>query len=284
MKLVVVSVVGLVLGGGCAEPDGSVGRADSAPVDGAAAPDAAAADVSRVEDDASEAGGDRRDGGPACVGACERATDCGPSGWQCVHVAVAECAAPVGRCRHDCRRYRSDPATDELCCDGATRVEMECTEDRGWHCPEGSTQHTPASTGAFSATLFSCGPLAAEPEVGVACGSSGADASCVLPLSCCFTITNICDAGERACYARHACDGPEDCETGVCCGAPSRSFEDLGWSAANPLSTRCTDASECAAPNVRLCNGDEDCPPRERCCAERHDGRIGLCAADCPGG
>ena len=238
--------------------------------DGATSPDAAA---------------ERSDGGP-CAAECAAVIDCPQPGWRCEAVEVAGCAEPARRCRSNCLPYRTLPTRDDRCCLGDERVSQVCTPERGFECPDGATTWTSEALGVFSAAVFGCGELAAEPEPGVPCGLTVDLTPCAPEQYCCYSIVYACsdDAVERSCYAAVDCDGPEDCADGtLCCATPSPSYESGGPGAAHPLSTRCVAPDECPAPNMRACNEDADCGAGDRCCPERHGGIMGLCAASCPG-
>lgn len=97
-------------------------------------------------------------------------------------------------------------------------------------------------------------PDAADARLGVECG----DDPCEPGETCCSEVlvppnrSLYCTPQPGQCGgAAFTCDGPEDCDGGLCC------------SDGEGLVTCSTEPS---CPDVRACHVDDDCPAAQRCC------------------
>lgn len=112
--------------------------------------------------------------------------------------------------------------------------------------PASSDARPPADAGVIAD--------AADARVGVECGEGPCDPGA----TCCAEVlvppmrTLYCTPEAELCGGTaFSCDGPEDCDGGICCS------DGTGLVA-------CSDETSC--PDVRACHGDLDCPAGERCC------------------
>lgn len=210
---------------------------------------------------------------PADAASCA----CGPSSCGSRICGRSACGFPCGEC-----------APGEFCfvgteCQAGVGPGTPCVDafgDRVWEgdrgfraCPtDPGTQQACTCTGggatAWASCDASCVEICAQVPSGLACGAPGCDVGtevCCIPTG--MTDTRTCAAG--SCAANHytrACDGPEDCGTGVCCGG------DNLWTAGCVPSTGC-------APLEQYCHSAADCGVAAPYCCPGAVADLRACAA-----
>jgi hypothetical protein len=135
-------------------------------------------------------------------------------------------------------------------------------------CAEDADNTTGSSTGAEGGAAAHGGSVGAPTTSGA--GAAGTDGTIACGADACDVA-----AGEVCCYSgpqlerrscasgrcpqgsvTAACDGPEDCAGGICCGG------DL------PFTASCGDAADTCEPFYQYCHDPQDCPPDlAYCCA-----------------
>lgn len=210
--------------------------------------------------DGDAATGTDASGADAAVCGCE-ASSCGAR-----ICGRSACGFPCGECE-----------PDEYCfvgnsCDTGVGPGTPCIDafgDRTWEgdrgfrvCPtDPGAQQACTCTGGgpdgWASCDAACVEICAQVPAGITCGgapgcAAGAEVCCI-PTGA--TDDRSCVTG--SCPANHytrACDGPEDCAGGACCGG------DLPWTAS------CSAAGSCA-PLDQLCHTGADCDAaRPFCC------------------
>jgi len=257
----------LLLAGFACDPDARVGTED---------PDAGAGD--------GGADGGAPDGALTPDAAVDGALcSCGPSSCGTRICGRSDCGYPCGQCAPTdfCfvgNQCQTGVGPGTACIDAFNAKVWE--GDRGFRvCPSDPTalQACTCSGGGAqgwiscaAACIHSC---AAPPPRAIACGAASCDATSQV---CC---TNAAMTSSQMCatapcpggnYTR-ACDGPEDCSGGSCCGG------DFPWTAT------CSGGATCAPLN-QFCHTGADCPAAQRNCCPLGGTDVRVCSATAAAG